>query len=473
MIVICMPARNAAKTIGHSILSVLKQDKCKREIKLIIGNDNSSDNTHQIVESFLPDPRIHLLKVSFSNVSDTRNHLNEFARKNYPECDLLGRLDSDDLIYDSETLSRIENVFDSNKPDALLFANQQTLDGKVLDWVNRPSPDLLNDHQLVSQLEELSLGNPKFEMPSCNLFIKPSIELRYPKTPSAEDHWLLASLLALRTDLKIQIEPSLIYSIYSLTGKASRLNKSSGEHSGARKSLYEFVKLATNEIADSRTKNTWEEFIFSNGLEFHQSNIEKNKRRLTEYWNQNCTLRSSISSKLRRFDKHEIDMLDVGCGPFPKSGSYFDGYQIKRTLIDPLAKEYHELLAKNDIGTSGIEIREGEVEQLNDLFTSNSFDIIYCKNALDHSHNPIGGIASMLKVLRSSGLIILEHYPNEGKFTNYYGLHQWNFEVFESEFHISNRNGSINLNINQAFFAVAKIENSITENTITTIITKL
>jgi len=45
VIIICMPLKNAEKTVKESVHSVLKQKNVKREILLLIGNDHSTDNS--------------------------------------------------------------------------------------------------------------------------------------------------------------------------------------------------------------------------------------------------------------------------------------------------------------------------------------------------------------------------------------------------------------------------------------------
>jgi glycosyltransferase involved in cell wall biosynthesis len=47
-IIICMPLKNAEKTLKNAVFSVLQQKNTKREIVLLIGNDNSTDNSETI-----------------------------------------------------------------------------------------------------------------------------------------------------------------------------------------------------------------------------------------------------------------------------------------------------------------------------------------------------------------------------------------------------------------------------------------
>jgi glycosyltransferase involved in cell wall biosynthesis len=68
---IVMPAYNAAKYITESITSVLNQTFTGWE--LIVVNDGATDNTAEIVNSFLSDSRILLINQSNKGVSAARN----------------------------------------------------------------------------------------------------------------------------------------------------------------------------------------------------------------------------------------------------------------------------------------------------------------------------------------------------------------------------------------------------------------
>jgi len=68
---IVMPAYNAAKYITESITSILNQSFTRWE--LIVVNDGATDNTTEIVSSFLSDSRILLINQSNKGVSAARN----------------------------------------------------------------------------------------------------------------------------------------------------------------------------------------------------------------------------------------------------------------------------------------------------------------------------------------------------------------------------------------------------------------
>ncbi len=248
-IVICMPLKNAEKTVKKSVYSVLQQTNTKREIVLLIGNDNSTDNSETILKEIaLQNPNIVLLNVNFGNAYLNRNYLNEYARINFPNCVLIGRLDADDIIQTENTISQIEKLFDENNFDVLMCGNKQIKNGNILEWENKPNKKLLQDNFLLNQLFEMTKGNLKAELPSCNTFLKPTVKIEYPDKVSAEDHWFTVLLLLQKEKLNILIDEDLLYCFYSLDGFATHSNKKTDDYIKSRKQLYNFFKEQTNNI---------------------------------------------------------------------------------------------------------------------------------------------------------------------------------------------------------------------------------
>jgi len=102
-----MPVKNAENTLHKAISSVLNQKKSKREIILLIGNDNSNDNSLQIINDFLPNTNLQLLDLDFGKAYLARNFLNQYVRENIENCVLIGRLDADDIITNDYVVSEI------------------------------------------------------------------------------------------------------------------------------------------------------------------------------------------------------------------------------------------------------------------------------------------------------------------------------------------------------------------------------
>ncbi len=240
-IIICMPLKNAEKTLKNAIYSVLQQTNTKRDIILIIGNDNSTDNSELLLKEISSqNHNIVLLNVNFGSAYMNRNYLNEYARRNYPNCVLIGRLDADDIIFSDITISQIESLFDKHNFDVLMCGNKQVKNGTVLEWENKPSKKLFQNDFLLNQLFEMTQSNPKAELPSCNTFIKPTLKVEYPNKASAEDHWFFVYLLMQKDNLNILIDDELLYCFYSLDGMVTHSNKKSKDFIKYRQELYKF-----------------------------------------------------------------------------------------------------------------------------------------------------------------------------------------------------------------------------------------
>jgi len=65
---------------------------------------------------------------------------------------------------------------------------------------------------------------------------------------------------------------------------------------------------------------------------------------------------------------------------------------------------------------------------------------VHCGNALDHHHDPFLALDQMLAATRPGGLVLLNHYVDEGKFRRYLGMHQWNIAEEDGRLVIWNRN---------------------------------
>lgn len=121
-------------------------------------------------------------------------------------------------------------------------------------------------------------------------------------------------------------------------------------------------------------------------------------------------------------------VLDVGAGPVSFFGYKLNGEPVDLTACDPLAPQYAEISARCGVRWP-VPTVSGFAEDLSAFFPRNHFDMVVCRNALDHSFDPIRGIEEMLLVLKTGGRIHLHHYANEAEEGDYVGFHQWNFDV--------------------------------------------
>ena len=133
-----------------------------------------------------------------------------------------------------------------------------------------------------------------------------------------------------------------------------------------------------------------------------------------------------------------LRILDVGSGPLTKLGKRYRGQPLDLSACDPLADVYSALLRRAGIAPL-VPVRMAFAEDLTAFFAPESFDLVHCINALDHSFDPLRAIQEMLRVVRVGGAVVLMHQPNEAEREEYVGLHQWNFDVQDGRFVIWNR----------------------------------
>lgn len=133
-----------------------------------------------------------------------------------------------------------------------------------------------------------------------------------------------------------------------------------------------------------------------------------------------------------------VSILDVGSGPVPSTGYKLAGTTLRITAIDPLASLYRDLMALHGLAPPVSPIF-APAEDLSVFFNENSFDLVHCRNALDHSFDPLRGITEMLSVVRVGGLVLLRHHRNEAEHGKYEGFHQHNIDCCDGRFIIWNK----------------------------------
>ncbi len=137
-------------------------------------------------------------------------------------------------------------------------------------------------------------------------------------------------------------------------------------------------------------------------------------------------------------------VLDVGAGPATSLGFRCAGREVEVVATDPLAEPYAALCLAAGVAPP-IPTRFAVAEALDAFFPPDSFDVVHCRNALDHACDPMRGIARMLAVTRPGGRLLLIHHPDEAEREAYVGLHQWNFAIRDGRFVIWNRAGVIDV----------------------------
>jgi glycosyltransferase involved in cell wall biosynthesis len=107
---VIMPTFNRERWIGKAIESVIKQNYKMWE--LIIVNNESTDNTEEVVKSYLYDKRIKYFYVKKEGNSGISDYLNFGIEHSQGE--FIARLDDDDEWYDPDKLIKQTNFLQKN-----------------------------------------------------------------------------------------------------------------------------------------------------------------------------------------------------------------------------------------------------------------------------------------------------------------------------------------------------------------------
>lgn len=127
-------------------------------------------------------------------------------------------------------------------------------------------------------------------------------------------------------------------------------------------------------------------------------------------------------------DGDSITVLDVGSGPAPIVGRWWQGRPVEVTSFDPLAPQYAVLIEAAGIDPT-IAVRPGQVETILDDIGEQRFDVVWMSNALDHSEDAVQGVRNLVAAAKPGGAIVLTHVENEGEHASYEGLHHWNITI--------------------------------------------
>ncbi len=217
--------------------SILAQKDVKRDVWILIADDDSNDDWKKSLGDILKNEKIVIIDVKNHHTAKTRNDINRYIKMLFDNVSFIGRLDADDEYASEDVLSKIECKFDDIKPDVLVAGNHLRLDGKIIGRVNIATSKLTNKAYLLSRLKKMSKGIAEAELPSCNVFMTPNSLQDYPEISSAEDHFLLVRLLL--SDKKIEFAKDILLTIYNLSGNKTADNKQTEKYLNARKQLYE------------------------------------------------------------------------------------------------------------------------------------------------------------------------------------------------------------------------------------------
>ena len=113
---IIMPTYNDSESITETLESVISQDYSNWE--LLISDDGSTDNTKEVIESFIKKHKEKRIKYYYQENQDQLNALLNISDK--ITGDYVYILHSDDLFVDKNVLTKANNYLSNSKADAII-----------------------------------------------------------------------------------------------------------------------------------------------------------------------------------------------------------------------------------------------------------------------------------------------------------------------------------------------------------------
>jgi len=113
---IMIPSYNQANYIVKAVESALAQDYCA--IEIVVADDNSTDNTEELIQPLLANPKIKYIKNS-SNLGRVGNYRN--CLYNHATADWVINLDGDDYFTNPRFISHAMQTIKSNEINNILF----------------------------------------------------------------------------------------------------------------------------------------------------------------------------------------------------------------------------------------------------------------------------------------------------------------------------------------------------------------
>lgn len=165
---------------------------------------------------------------------------------------------------------------------------------------------------------------------------------------------------------------------------------------------------------------------YDSEISFWEEAIAEKKIQWVENALNPATRKDAFPERLRPYienSKRKLKLLDVGSGPVSPLVWGIEINLLDVVAIDPLADSYNNLLKKLNYSYP-IKPIKCYGEDIMDIFDNESFDIVYCANALDHAISPKRCMDNMYNVLKKDGIIYLTGYIREGTHANWVGLHQ-------------------------------------------------
>lgn len=122
-------------------------------------------------------------------------------------------------------------------------------------------------------------------------------------------------------------------------------------------------------------------------------------------------------------DKKQVVIAEVGAGPINTIGNHYKDVDVIIYASDVMQPEYQKSW-KHHNKQPIVPVMYEDMEKLS--YPDEMFDIVHCRNAIDHTPNLLKAIEELKRVCKKGGWVYMAHAP--GQKTRYGGMHYHNFE---------------------------------------------
>jgi len=235
VIAIGIAFHSASQRLSEAVDSALAQKVQGHALQVVVLDSSPSGAARRLLGRRRSLPGVHIVRANARTAYAARNRLIAIAESRWPGLRWHVRLDSDDRFASDSALA---DALHAARPihRAVLAGNRQLGADDMLIGRNVPTRRLLSRRCLLGRLAGMAAGVLKAELPSCNLILRAGLGWRYPAKKSAEDHWLLASIL-LKTRPAYILVSQVELVDYRVGGALTLANKREGLYLAQRRAL--------------------------------------------------------------------------------------------------------------------------------------------------------------------------------------------------------------------------------------------
>ncbi|MCB9898240.1 MAG: class I SAM-dependent methyltransferase [Planctomycetes bacterium] len=137
-----------------------------------------------------------------------------------------------------------------------------------------------------------------------------------------------------------------------------------------------------------------------------------------------------------------LTCLELGSGPLSSLAWGVDAKLLDVTAVDVLADHYRALLDEHGHGAFPVRPVAGTGETLLERFDPESFQLVYVRNALDHTDDLPRSFDNLVRLTTEGGAIVLQHHLNEGSHREWSASHHWNLDLGARGLSATHRSGT-------------------------------